>query len=151
MKSTVLVCFLLIAVAAEICLPYSGAKNRHTVVASFVPSSSFAACQDRRAAAAASFARRGCRTLSANNIVDDFWSDESSPTIDDGDTPARISRQSNDDLQTILNEETDLVIGSDSADSTKVILLGGTGLVLVAAGALSVTLGNDLGIDLELG
>jgi len=40
---------------------------------------------------------------------------------------------------------------SSSLDSTKWILISGTILILAAAGALAVTMGNDLGLDLELG
>ena len=42
-------------------------------------------------------------------------------------------------------------LSEDSSDSTKWILVGGTVLVVVAAGALAVTMGNDLGIELNLG
>lgn len=40
----------------------------------------------------------------------------------------------------------------DSSDSTtKLVLFGGTIMVVAAAGALAVTMGNELGIDMELG
>ena len=73
---------------------------------------------------------------SKNNVVDDIWNE--------GDEPA--------DLETGLG----LVNFGDSDDeeesvseTSKIILAVGTIAVLVAAGALAVTMRNDLGLDLE--
>jgi len=54
-----------------------------------------------------------------------------------------------DESQIMIDE--DLAQDSDSADVTKWILIGGTGMVLVAAAALAVSMGNEMGIDMELG
>ncbi len=60
-----------------------------------------------------------------------------------------------DDLVDDLWEGTDdgqiTIDGGDSSDATKLVLVGGTLAVLAAAGALAASMGNDLGIDLELG
>ena len=71
------------------------------------------------------------RYESKNDVVDDIWSE--------GDNPTAL--------------ETGLVnFGEDDdsmSETSKLILAGGTIAVLVAAGALAVTMRNDLGLDLE--
>ena len=76
-----------------------------------------------------------------DNVVDDIW------TNDDDETITKSDQQQTNSLQKIDAINTD----SSSLDSTKWILIGGTILILAAAGALAVTMGNDLGLDLELG
>ncbi|KAL7542483.1 hypothetical protein ACHAXR_013133 [Thalassiosira sp. AJA248-18] len=80
------------------------------------------------------------------NVVDDLWANNQASTINDKDT------KSMGDMELSIQE---LVQGGniqdDSSDSTKWILIGGTVMVVAAAGALAVTMGNDLGIDLGLG
>jgi uncharacterized membrane protein YdjX (TVP38/TMEM64 family) len=54
-----------------------------------------------------------------------------------------------------LMSEVDLISIDEAKEledeSTKWVLIGGTVMVVLAAGALAVTMGNDLGLDLELG
>ena len=71
------------------------------------------------------------RYESKNNVFDDIWSEGDNPT----------------DLETGYFGDED---EEDSVSETsKLILAGGTLAVLVAAGALAVTMRNDLGLDLE--
>jgi len=79
---------------------------------------------------------------SSNNVLDDFWTVQSAQ--DDADAVGG-------GLQTDHDADSKIIYQQESVDSTKWILVGGTVAVLVAAGALAVTLGDDLGIDLELG
>lgn len=83
--------------------------------------------------------------VDCNSVVDDLWTEQPSMLSAIADKDARslgIGVPSND-----LQDTDDPA----STDSTKGILIGGTVLVLAAAGALSVKMGNDLGLDLELG
>ena len=92
-----------------------------------------------------------------DNVVDDIWTDNDE-TLNNNDQSIKKSeeQQQLNSLQkidantpqiiTIKEEDND-----SSLDSTKWILISGTILILVAAGALAVTMGNDLGLDLELG
>lgn len=71
----------------------------------------------------------------SSGIIDELWARQDAKSIS-------------------LPEQEDQIAKLEDGDSdatTKYILIGGTALVLAAAGALAVTLGNDLGIDLELG
>eukprot|EP00984_Skeletonema_dohrnii_P014563 scaffold6136_cov135-Skeletonema_dohrnii-CCMP3373.AAC.8 len=70
----------------------------------------------------------------SKNVVDDIWSEGDKPT----DLETGLVNFSDDD------EEEDSV-----SETSKLILAGGTIAVLVAAGALAVTMRNDLGLDLE--
>lgn len=70
------------------------------------------------------------------DILDDLWARQ------DAESMRRLME---DDGATTTPED------GDSDATTKYVLIGGTALVLAAAGALAATLGNDLGIDLELG
>eukprot|EP00571_Detonula_confervacea_P013410 CAMPEP_0172304558 /NCGR_PEP_ID=MMETSP1058-20130122/5951_1 /TAXON_ID=83371 /ORGANISM="Detonula confervacea, Strain CCMP 353" /LENGTH=365 /DNA_ID=CAMNT_0013015835 /DNA_START=139 /DNA_END=1236 /DNA_ORIENTATION=+ len=78
-----------------------------------------------------------------NNVADDLW-------VDDNDTKSIGLGLSLDSLVDAPDSQI-TIEEQDSADLTKWILIGGTIMVLGAAGALAVTMGNDLGIDLELG
>jgi len=66
----------------------------------------------------------------SKNVVDDIWGE--------GDKQSGLVNFIDD------NEEEDSV-----SESSKLILAGGTIAVLLAAGALAVTMRNDLGLDLE--
>jgi len=87
-----------------------------------------------------------------DNVLDDIWTAD-----DEIDNNQQIDpeQQSLNSLQKIdANTPQIITIDEDSdssLDSTKWILISGTILILVAAGALAVTMGNDLGLDLELG
>jgi len=71
----------------------------------------------------------------SKNVVDDIWSEGDKPT----DLETGLVNFSGDD-----DDEEDSV-----SETSKLILAGGTIAVLVAAGALAVTMRNDLGLDLE--
>ena len=75
------------------------------------------------------------------NFIDELWSKQNMPM--DGDE-LQLTNGSSNNGDIMLEEDS-------SADSTKWILVGGTAMIIAAAGALAVTMGNDLGIDLELG
>lgn len=87
-----------------------------------------------------------------NNVVDDIWTN-----ADNVDKNNNVEKsQKLQIIGTIIGSDNDTNNTSNSLeetsiDSTKWILIGGTVLILIAAGALSVTIGNDLGINLELG
>lgn len=70
---------------------------------------------------------------SKNDVVDEIWNE--------GDKPA--------DLETGLVNFGDIDDEDSVSETSKIILAGGTIAVLVAAGALAVTMRNDLGLDLE--
>ena len=80
--------------------------------------------------------RQQSKKPESNNIVDDLWISQFS------------SSEENENNSIDIRDES---LSEDSSDSTKWILVGGTVLVVVAAGALAVTMGNDLGIELNLG
>ena len=93
--------------------------------------------------------QKGGKKITINNsnnildsVVDDIWTD---------DDKTKDQQQLNS-LQKI-DAKTPQIINTDSSslDSTKWILISGTILILAAAVALAVTMGNDLGLDLELG
>ena len=87
-----------------------------------------------------------------NNVVDDIWTN-----ADNVDKNNNVKKsQKLQIIGTIIGSDnntnnTSNSLEETSIDSTKWILIGGTVLILIAAGALSVTVGNDLGINLELG
>ena len=87
-----------------------------------------------------------------NNVVDDIWTN-----ADNVDKNNNVKKsQKLQIIGTIIGSDnntnnTSNSLEETSIDSTKWILIGGTVLILIAAGALSVTIGNDLGINLELG
>ena len=87
-----------------------------------------------------------------NNVVDDIWTN-----ADNVDKNNNVKKsQKLQIIGTIIGSDintnnTSNTLEETSIDSTKWILIGGTVLILIAAGALSVTVGNDLGINLELG
>lgn len=70
---------------------------------------------------------------SKNDVVDDIWNEGDKPT----------------DLETGLVNFGDSDDEDSESERSKIILAGGTIAVLVAAGALAVTMRNDLGLDLE--
>lgn len=93
-----------------------------------------------------------------DNVLDDIWTDNDG-TLNNNDQSIKDSEQQQQKLNslqkidantpqiTLKDEDSD----SSLVDSTKWILISGTILILAAAGALAVTMGNDLGLDLELG
>ena len=87
-----------------------------------------------------------------NNVVDDIWTN-----ADNVDKNNNVKKsQKLQIIGTIIGSDnntnnTSNSLEGTSIDSTKWILIGGTVLILIAAGALSVTIGNDLVINLELG
>ena len=89
-----------------------------------------------------------------NNVVDDIWTN-----ADNVDKNNNVKKsQKLQIIGTIIGSDNNTnntsntnTLEETSIDSTKWILIGGTVLILIAAGALSVTIGNDLGINLELG
>jgi len=84
-----------------------------------------------------------------DNVLDDIWTAD-----DEIDNSQQIDpeQQQLNSLQKIdANNPQIINTDSSSLDSTKWILISGTILILAAAGALAVTMGNDLGLDLELG
>ena len=86
-----------------------------------------------------------------NNVVDDIWTN-----ADNVDKNNNVKKSQKLQIGTIIGSDnntnnTSNTLEETSIDSTKWILIGGTVLILIAAGALSVTIGNDLGINLELG
>jgi len=91
-----------------------------------------------------------------DNVVDDIWTDNDE-TLNNNDLSIKKSeeQQQLNSLQKIDANTPQITIkdevDSSLVDSTKWILISGTILILVAAGALAVTMGNDLGLDLELG
>lgn len=80
----------------------------------------------------------------SNNLVDDLWIYQSR-TANENRLSSRTLNGANG------STEDSQITEQDSSDSTKWILIGGTLTVVAAAGALAVTMGNDLGIDLDLG
>ena len=92
-----------------------------------------------------------------DNVVDDIWTDnDEALNSNDQSIDYSSEQQQLNSLQkidantpqiTLKDEDSD----SSLVDSTKWILISGTILILAAAGALAVTMGNDLGLDLELG
>ena len=94
--------------------------------------------------------QKGGKKITINNsnnildsVVDDIWTD---------DDKTNSEQQQLNSLQKIdANAPQIINTDSSSLDSTKWILISGTILILAAAGALAVTMGNDLGLDLELG
>ena len=93
--------------------------------------------------------RQQSKKNESNNIVDDLWINQFSSSEENENNSIDIRDVSLSDLGG--NEERNQLDAEDSSDSTKWILVGGTVLVVVAAGALAVTMGNDLGIELDLG
>ena len=90
-----------------------------------------------------------------DNVLDDIWTDNDG-TLNNNDQSIKDSEQQQQKLNSLqkidANTPQIITIKEDSSiDSTKWILISGTILILVAAGALAVTMGNDLGLDLELG
>lgn len=79
-------------------------------------------------------------TAKSDDVVDDLWT----APRDDADADLLEISDMGIDLSLQVDEE-------DSSVTTKYILIGGTVMVLAAAAALAVTMGNELGIDLELG
>lgn len=89
--------------------------------------------------------------VNVNNAVDDIWTN-----VDSVDKNNDAKKSQKLQIGTIIGSNnntnnTSNTLEETSIDSTKWILIGGTVLILIAAGALSVTIGNDLGINLELG
>ena len=91
--------------------------------------------------------QKGGKKITINNsnnildsVVDDRWTD---------DDKKNSEQQQLNSLQKI--DAGEINTDSSSLDSTKWILISGTILILAAAVALAVTMGNDLGLDLELG
>ncbi len=70
---------------------------------------------------------------SKNDVVDDIWNEGDKPT----------------DLETGLVNFGDSDDEDSESERSKIILAGGTIAVLVAAGALAVTMRYELGLDLE--
>ena len=87
-----------------------------------------------------------------NNVVDDIWTN-----ADNVDKNNNVKKsQKLQIIGTIIGSDnntnnTSNSLEETSIDSTKWILIGGTVLILIAADALSVTVRNALGINLELG
>ena len=89
--------------------------------------------------------------VNINNIVDDIWTNDDN--VDENNNAKKSQKLQ---IGAIIGSDnntnnTSNTLEDTSIDSTKWILLGGTVLILIAAGALSVTIGNELGINLELG
>mmetsp|Transcript_24742 Transcript_24742/g.52483 ORF Transcript_24742/g.52483 Transcript_24742/m.52483 type:complete len:378 (+) Transcript_24742:246-1379(+) len=84
-------------------------------------------------------------TETSNKVVDDVWTKQSSSA------PSPITDKDMQNFDIGLTFQNDVTEEGVTADSTKLILIGGTAFILAAAAALAVSMGNDLGIDLELG
>ena len=89
--------------------------------------------------------------VNINNVVDDIWTNDDN--VDENNNAIKSQKLQ---IGGIIGSDnntnnTSNTLEDTSIDSTKWILLGGTVLILIAAGALSVTIGNELGINLELG
>ena len=80
------------------------------------------------------------------DVVDDLWVNQE-PTPSNG----LMLQQHQEEIIQIDEGSQEIIDTKQKEDSTKWILAGGTLMVLAAAGALAVSMGNDLGIDLELG
>ena len=105
-----------------------------------------------------------------NSAIDDLWTASSDIDIipdlnlsnnnddDDnveGSTHEIMAPTNGSNAQQILSSsdttDNSLKNNDDSDPTTKYIFFGGTILILIVAGVLAVNMGNDLGIDLELG
>lgn len=88
-------------------------------------------------------------------MLDDFWASNSNSSSKLSSSSSINNGNDEEGTKIIVSgddDDDDGLEDSSSTDSTtKWILIGGTLAVLVAAGALAMTMGNDLGIDLELG
>ena len=78
-----------------------------------------------------------------SQLVDDVWAN-----VGGGGTSSSLSSSS---IDSDVHGIKDTSASSESTETTKWILIGGTVLVLAAAWGLAVTMGNELGIDLEFG
>mmetsp|Transcript_20927 Transcript_20927/g.43648 ORF Transcript_20927/g.43648 Transcript_20927/m.43648 type:complete len:359 (+) Transcript_20927:151-1227(+) len=77
-------------------------------------------------------------TKSGSGLVDGLW-EASQEAVQE-------KKKGDGQITTAIDDD------EDSSDSTtKLVLVGGTIMVVAAAGALAVTMGNELGIDMELG
>ena len=81
------------------------------------------------------------------DVVDDLWANQE-PTPSNG---IMLQQQHQEEIIQIDEGSQEIIDTKQKEDSTRWILAGGTLMVLAAAGALAVSMGNDLGIDLELG
>ncbi|KAL3785334.1 hypothetical protein ACHAW5_006893 [Stephanodiscus triporus] len=84
-----------------------------------------------------------------NDVVDDVWINQMLAFFD-GDKAAIETDPKSSAKMSKAQDVADGRTVDDSSESTKSILIGGTAIILIAAGALAVAMGNDMGIDLDL-
>lgn len=79
-----------------------------------------------------------------SQLVDDIWANEGGGT-------STSSSLSSSTIDNDVNDIQDTFASSESTETTKWILIGGTAMVLAAAWGLAMTMGDELGIALEFG
>ena len=93
------------------------------------------------------------KRYSFSQLVDDVWGNEGG-RVDQSPSPQLSSSTLStigSDTKSTIQEDSSSASSAESDSTTKLILIGGTILVIVAAWALAVNMGNELGIDLEFG
>ena len=93
------------------------------------------------------------KRYSFSQLVDDVWVNEGE-RVDQSPSPQLSSSTLStigSDTKCTIQEDSSSASSAESEPTTKLILIGGTILVIVAAWALAVNMGNELGIDLEFG
>ena len=85
-------------------------------------------------------------------IVDDVWSDVGTSGGGRRSITTMTGREvdANDDDDENHISTTTTTTADDDDSSTRLILVGGTALILIAAITLAITMGNDMGIDMDL-
>jgi hypothetical protein len=93
------------------------------------------------------------KRYSFSQLVDDVWVNEGGRVSQSSSPPQLPSALSTigSDTKSTFQEDSSAASSAESDSTTKLILIGGTILVIVAAWALAVNMGNELGIDLEFG